>query len=461
MGINSVDDFLSHRSTERSGGFLSGWKKDGKVDTWMVCLPVALWRHGGVPRVVVVENKTTKENETRVWSGNWSCHETEDVLKKQYKRDEEKNRVAPPNYCALCRLTDVMFHLVTSGRVDWLKPIFKFEGDEAKETKVLHAGGMWMSRKSYEELEKDELKRAKDAGVSLKEMSWQENCFAKMEYVARVVDNAHPESGVQIATVTSSLGDKIKDVIVDQREDRGVEEGDPFKNPYAIQWEFREREPVPANMYKVRPMLKLPLTPAINALLQAEPPDISKMVQPFNTQEMRAFLESHALVKLPWDDIFNVQKRIPKAPESLKDVAPPKTKSTQVAVPEDLEEPKPSKAVQKAKPARPAIPSEDDPKAVNCAACGTDDDLKPMWEDDTTCPHCGAKYTASGDLIPREEAAKPKMRKRGENGTAETTKTAPKEMEDFSAPVTKTKVKAPAQREPGDDTEENEDDLPF
>jgi hypothetical protein len=34
-------------------------------------------------------------------------------------------------------------------------------------------------------------------------------------------------------------------------------------------------------------------------------------------------------------------------------------------------------------------------------------------------------------------------------------------MEDFSAPVTKTKVKAPAQREPGDDTEENEDDLPF
>ena len=465
-GINSVDDFLGHRSTERSGGFLSGWKKDGKVDTWMAALPVAFWRHGGIPRVVVVEDKQTKENVTRVWSGNWGCHEDESVLKKMYRRNKETGELEMPrHYCPLDRLIETMYQLVKAERVDWLKPIFKFEGDEPKETVILHAGGIYMGRKAYEDLEPDEIKRARDAGVSLKDMAWKENCNAKMEYICRVVDNAHPETGVQIATVTSSLGDKIKDVIIDQREDRGVEEGDPFKNPYCIQWEYREREQDPKKMYHARPKLQVPLTPAIAKLLQAPPPDVAKMVQPFNVQEMRAFLEGHALVKLPWDDIFNVSKRapaVPKSPESIQDVAPPKPrKSPTEPVLEDLETPKPSKAVQTkdvAMRGRPPIPSEDDPRAVNCEACGTDDNLKPMWEDDTTCPHCGAKYTADGKLLPKVEEAPKKMRKRGESAAA--APTAKVEMEDFSVPVAAKKA-PPKSREPGDDSEEDEDPLPF
>jgi hypothetical protein len=111
-----------------------------------------------------------------------------------------------------------------------------------------------------------------------------------------------------------------------------------------------------------------------------------------------------------------------------------------------------------AKGGRSPYPSEDDPRAVGCegkledgSECG-----KPIWEDETKCPHCGALYTADGKLIPKEEPRK--LRKRGEAAPA--AKAA--EMEDLSAPVAPKKAAVPTkQREPGDDTEEDEDELPF
>ena len=193
-----IDDFLSHRSSDR-GAYLTKWKDDGKVNTWMHCerLPMAVWRHGGIPKVVVLEDKKTGESVRHVWSGEYVCHEDESVLKKQYKLNPDGSREVPPEYCPDCRLADYARRLVGSGRKSWMDPLFEWEADDPKENLTLTAGGIFMSRKAFDELELDEddTKEMRKRGIVIKDM-WKQNVFAKMSYLFCVVDDAHPESGV-------------------------------------------------------------------------------------------------------------------------------------------------------------------------------------------------------------------------------------------------------------------------
>jgi len=425
----SIDDFLNHKTSDR-GAYLNKWKEDGKVNTWMhtECLPIAVWRHGGIPRVVVQEDKDTGEQVTRVWIGKAICHETEDVLKKQFKFTQQGAREIPPEYCPICCLVDYVRRLVNAGRIDRWAPVFKFEGDDEKETVTLHAGPMFMTRKMYEDLDDDEKKAAKKAGVFVKD-AWKEVCHAGMNYLFRVVDDSHPESGVQIAFEPQSLGESVKLVISDRRQSKGVEEGNPLLNPYCIQWQYRENEPDFKKKYHALAIEKQQLSPAIEALIYGPAPDISRDIKPFNIQEMRAFLEEHALIKLPWNDIFKVKTRAPKE----------EARADQESDPEETkpvlrQRPKPA---VKAAPKRAPFPEDDDEHAVGCEKCE-----KAMWDDDVVCPHCDARYTADGKLLPDEPEPpkKPPMRKRGQKV----------EESDAAEPPIDTKSSG-----------EDEDDLPF
>ena len=451
-----IDDFLQHKTSGGRGAYLTGWKKEGKVNTWLHTqrLPMAVWRHAHIPKVVVLEDRQTNESVRHIWSGEWVCPEDESVLLSQYAVDPKGARENPPEYCPICRLNDYIRRAVQAGRIPWTKEVFRFEGDVEKERLILHAGGMFMTRKQYDALDAEEIKEARKLGVNVKEM-WKENCYAKAEYLFCVVDDAHPESGIQKAFNPSSLGDKVKDVIADMRESKGVEEGDPTINPYCIQWQYREGEPDPKKMYHALAIQKQRLTPAIEKLIYGPPPDISKDIRPFNLVEMRAYLEEHALIKLPWDQIFDVKVR-----EEREEPAPEPTRQRRAAAPTDDEpEPTPAKGAKRrgAAPARAKFPDDDDEHAV---ACENPDCEKAMWDDEHECPHCGSKYDDDFKLVvaepePPKKAAGPK--KRG---------VVPPPAESTPAPA---KAKAPepapsepAGRQPGDDEEEdNEDPLPF
>lgn len=426
----AIDDFLNHRTGGSRGGYMKSWKKDGRVNTWMhtARLPMAVWKHTGFPRIVLLEDRQANEQVARVWSGDYVCHEREDVLRAQYDLTPKGEREDPPLYCPLCRLVDCVRRLVASGRLPWHKALFKFTGDVEKETLTLHAGGLFMTRKMVDDLDEEEVRDAKKQGLVVKEM-WKESGYAKAEYLFCVVDDAHPEAGLQKTFERPSLGDAVKDVIAKERESEGAEDGDPTVNPYAIQWQYRKDEE-PKKMYAALRMRRLELTPAIEALITGPAPDIRSDIKPFNVVEMRAFLEQHALVKLPWDEIFKVEEREeeeeseppserrPAAPTAKRAASKPRREE-----PEELEEPEPSRSV-KAKPAKPEapkgpkkrgapkrepIPDDDDPKAVACEQCG-----KAMWDDAHECPHegCGAQYDAQFKLIADEEPKKAPPRRR-------------------------------------------------
>jgi hypothetical protein len=459
-----IDDFLQHRTSER-GAYLSKWKEDGKVNTWMHTerLPMAVWRHGGIPKVVVLEDKKTGESVRHVWSGDWVCHEDESVLKNQYKL-EDGVRKFPALYCPICRLIDYLRKLEQSGRKNWKEPVFRWEADDEDENLQLTLGGMFMSRKHFEDMDisEDEARAMKKAGIAIRDI-WKQNIYPKASYLFCVVDDQHPESGVQKAFNTSSLGDAVKDVIADRREALGAEEGDPTLHPYCIQWQYREKEKNPKDKYHALAMDKIKLTPAVRSLITGPPPDISRDVRPFNLVEMRAFLEEAALMKLPWDDIFDVKKRVVQEVEE-------EPRPTRKPKPRDDEEPepRPSRSVAGGAPGkkekgnkRPPFPGEDDDNAVACEGplengeeCG-----QPIWSDETLCPHCGAEYDQDGKLVPKEKP-KGKLRKRSEAAEPEEKPRAATKKSAKQAPAPEESRPAP-RREPGDDAEEDLDPIPF
>ena len=316
----NIDGFLNHRSSDR-GAYLTKWKATGKVNTWLHTgsLPMSVWRHGGIPRIVVKENKQTGDAVRHVWSGDHVCHEPEDVLKAQYRHDDDGKRTVPPQYCPICRLVEYCRHMCKSGRWDWLDKVFRFEADDPDETLTLFAGALWMTRRDFDDLEKDDVRKAKDAGLVIGGKgggeAWKQNAYAGLKYLFLVVDDQHPESGVQKSFETSSLGDAVKDVITDARESKGVEQGNPLIHPYCIQWLYNEREPDPKKKYHARVIENVELSPAIEQLITGPAPDVSRDIKPYNLAEMRAFLEECALVKFPWDQLFQVKTR-PVAPSS-------------------------------------------------------------------------------------------------------------------------------------------------
>jgi hypothetical protein len=397
MVPNSIDSFLNHKTSDRSGGFLSKWRKKdqtSKIDTWLhrKRVPVALWQHN-LPRLFVKADKDTGENVTLVWGGQYNCLETEKVLKKQHHRNDDGSREVEPERCPVCKLIEVVRDMVDNNEIDWTKVIFRFQGD--KDIKVIHAGGIYGGfNAEKDELTLEDKKKLSNAGISLKD-SWQENVYAKCNYVFCVVDNANISNGVQIATETSLLGDKVKEVMNDAIESLGVEEGNPFINPYCIQWEHRPSEQEFQKKYKARRMEKYPLTPEIDAVISSEPPDLTQVLKPFNVKTMRAFLERHCTIpNMPWDEIFEGVKDL-KEEDTAGEFPPADVKSGEDDAPAEDMCPLCGKTEEEGCP------------HVACNKCDA-----PMLESDPTCKACGHVYRVEPPTPP------PAMKKGGRKRTA-------------------------------------------
>jgi hypothetical protein len=365
--MNTVDDFLSHKSSDRSGGFLDKWKKDKTVNIWLhtECLPIAIWRHG-FPRLVIMEDDG--ENVRKFFGGNYNCHEPETTLKKQYKRNADESREIAPIYCPICKLVDWCYLEIAEGRIDFTKLMFRFEATDPKDTVTIHTGGL-CNLYGSDDLTAEQKQAMKKAGISPKE-AWRENAYAKLSYLFRVVDNANPDKGVQTAIETGLLGDKVKDVIADARESKGEDEGNPFRNPFCIQWEYKENEQVFNKKYHARRIEKYALTPAIEKLIRGPKPDVSRLIEPFDVKTMRAFLERNCVLKgVPWDEIFDVKKREEEDDDDSDAASSDRT--PEVATDGDADD----------------ATSQGADDEVACDACE-----KPMKASDAECPHCGEKY---------------------------------------------------------------------
>lgn len=403
MATDIYDEFLEHSGREQYGKFFGNWKKrtPPRADVWLHTglAPKPSWRHQFY-RVETRENKETKEEERVVWSMTFNCHEHESVLKKQFKLDDDGYRLVPPEKCPMCRMVECIRAAVVEKRLSPLEPIFRFVGDDEDEATELVAIGLLNAfpkskegfaavDKSGERQNDDEYalptyKEFRDAELSLKD-GWKQNAMAKLSYVFAIVDNDDPSRGVQIATETGLLGDKVKGVIADRRDQLGSDEGSLAKNPAAIRWMHKPDEQEFGKKYHALLMPKLPLTDEIEALIRSDPPDLTSQLDPGDTGTLRALMERYALVDLPFDEIFAGHSSTPR---DSKDKAKTGSSSSSKKPLKDEEEedeiPTRQKKAAEAKKPDPKSKKKDEPIEFECSECG-----EGLRASDTECPKCG------------------------------------------------------------------------
>ena len=370
--FSNIDDFLKFRGSEGGGQKrLKDWKKKGLFTFWFhtACMPSRVWLHK-IPELVVRTDRNTQAPLKNVWGRQHVCHEDESILKKQkFTTKPEGRREHPPKRCGVCRVTDGIRNMIIDGRIKDTQIVFRFEGsDKPEENQVIHAGGLCNFWKR--DLEPEEKARLNAAGVYASKV-WAENMMAGLNYVFAVCDHEDANAGVQVAIQNQLVGDKVRKLINDEIASKD-DAGNPFTHPYAIQLVYNEHEKKIDDKYHARRIDKYALTPDVEKVIRGPKPDLSKFVTPFNAAALRATLEKHATIDLPWDRWFPIDVPAEEAPPPVEPPPAPKTYST---------------------PSAPAAPAEElgDP----CEDCGA-----PMTKTQTTCGKCGAVYAVEEPAAP-------------------------------------------------------------
>lgn len=412
--FQNVDDFLNYKGSETTGGKrLKGWANDpGFLNWWMHTqqFPIAIWYHR-LPELVVWSPKDAQDTKKKnIWGRQLACHEDDKILKKMYFRNDDGSREFPPKKCGLCRCVECVYQMVRRGQLQDTDLIFKWEGsDKPEENIALHAGGFanYWKRDKLSDAEKE---RLKNSGIyfSGKQGVWRENAQAKLNYIFVGVNQDDVAAGVQVAVQTKDVGEKVRATINKEIASNDGDAGNPFINPYCIQVLYKAEEKEFGKKYDALRMNRFKLTPEIERLIKGEKPSVKKYTDKFDQALVRSQLESHALVDLPWDRIFDVE---------AGPVEPPGPK-TSAQVPADV---KPSAPAAPPAPAAaaPAASSGgrrrvEPPKEEMGDPC--DDCKAPMTKTQTKCTQCGAVYAndtpapaAAAPAAPAAPAAEPSM----------------------------------------------------
>lgn len=409
----SLNAFLGHRTSGGSGEFLEPWRDKGSVKIWLHTKAGfhALWNHNW-PRVITVKNKQSGEDELRVVSSRFVCHDPETVTRKARYKDDDGRREHSPIRCPICFMLDWISAEVAAGRLDWCAPVFRFEGDGDEERNVtLHAGGM-IGLYGKKEISKEELQQMKKAGVSRK-TAWREKIEVRCQYLFQVVDDADPSAGVVKALEAGDLGDKLKEELRKEIKKRG-EKGNPGINPYPLLWEYDEAEEQFGKKYKVTAMSDDRPSKTVLRLIQGPKLDLTKDVTPGNCIQLRAEMEQHALIDLPFDEFFaeaekaglmREQKATPKTSTKPAPVAAKKPPACdeeddedddkeEDGEPESTPETAPKKTTTFASTSAQKKPAAPPPDTSPCDFCG-----KPIGDDDLICPHCESTFSDNKENI--------------------------------------------------------------
>jgi len=377
-----MDEWLTHSGSSGGAGYLKNWKKDGQVDIWLhpATGMAALWAHG-FARVVRMKDEKTNDYVLKVRRIRFNSYERESVLRKQRFRNNDGTREYPPEVCPFSLTLEWVREQIADRKIGWCDPIFRFEagGDDDQ---VIHAGGFTgiFGKKDMTEAEKRELRRA---GIRRDE-AFMENSTARLQYVFRVVQNDEPGDGCVIAIESQTLGDKMKKLINDRREDLGKDEGDPRKHPVCFRWRYDESEEF-SNKYDAKVITSIKLSDEIKRVFDAEPPAIDELIGPSNVAVLRQLFETHwchETVDPPWAELFEpITKFLKKENPSLLDL-PESFDHGANASDNDEDDDEDDEGEDD----EDDDEGEDD-EEVECDSC-----KKPMAADALTCPHCGAEY---------------------------------------------------------------------
>lgn len=135
---------------------------------------------------------------------------------------------------------------------------------------------------------------------------WRLAFKPSMQYIITVIDHEHPEDNIRVTAEKFSLGEKIKSSIFKEIDRKGIELGDPDKNPYAFKWIFNPKARAKTDYYDAYPYEKATLTDEIKELLMHPELDLSPWIAPGDTKLLRQIMEAHiTLEDIDFDMLFD------------------------------------------------------------------------------------------------------------------------------------------------------------
>ena len=330
-----LDGFLgaSSKSPKSGGSFLGSWKKNvdedhGEITVWLTtkCMPFAFWAH---PMQAVIES----QDKLKVVPRMFGCHEA--GIMKQIRKDQVVSASLQrwrldngeaehtPELCPQCILTDVVARMVDKGELGFTDVVFEWIGGD--NTVEIMAGGIYGEfRKKPAKLSRDKQVAMRKAKVSESE-AYKHDMKTNMKFFFVIADDANPDKGLLTTSESEGFGDKVKAAILaeklkvakqhkftdvnDPRLNASPlrEKWDPSLNPYPFVWSYDNTQD-PAKKASVIAMNGTEIPEVIRELIfNTELPDllaIESAIEPGNCYELRAELEAHCKVQLPWDEIF-------------------------------------------------------------------------------------------------------------------------------------------------------------
>lgn len=386
--FNDFDEWMDHKPTDRRVNNTLGnkWKEKDGDNGGHICIimhekraPIAVYQHQ-FPREIVFEDKQGQQV-VAFWSKPATCWESEEVLRKQYHRDEDGRRELEPSDCPMCLLLEWVYQRMLDGDILAKDVLFDFTGaTEAKNNARLTAAGMtgvFKAKQLPEILEEQRVAEKRD--------DFKELVNAKCSYILTVVDYDNPSEGVQNMCETMAVGQGIKDLYQTMKKRWGPK-GDFVKLHQPLMIEFNKKA-APKDKYKVTlaPSDQVPMTPAHLEALAKPPPPIGPEFEQFDKTLMRAFMQrywAHASIEPDWDELFGKETDADDFPHGANAPADPPPAAAKPVTTKPAATPVATGVTRT--PKAPAQPAR---KKVPCDSCKA-----PMFEDEPKCAACGAEY---------------------------------------------------------------------
>ncbi len=436
--------FLDQSADDGKGGggsgFLSGWKDKKEVVIWLHTRvqPVTLWGHQFIEEAEIKERdeagKETGKQKRVLRFPRFPSPDPKEVHARQYFR--EKGISYEPMQTPPVRDPFLLLR-------EWLR--LQGKGAKLPLDQIVFEWTDHKNRGALISWRLGELSKLVKTGQS----NFNHTLDSKYEGLFAVVDDADLEKGVTVAREGKLLTELMREVIKEQVDSRGVEEGDPTRSPYAFKWKFDKDAKSPMDTYKCYRFDRAAYTEAVFAAITSEEvPDLAKHAtfQEDDLVKVRAAFEAAAQIQLPLDQIFSDDadvrasvldpRRMPTfatgtttsdggAQQARKPAANPPSKPGAAKPPATTGGPKPPSGGTKPPAAKPAAaapkteappetpapgtggrrrkkvadeapPPPPEPERIKCEDC--DYMLLPT---DAKCPQCGAEY----EVDPDEDAA--------------------------------------------------------
>lgn len=287
-----------------SSGFLSGWKEKKEIVIWLhtAVQPVTLWGHQFIEEAEVKERtedgKETGKTKRVLRFPRFPSPDPKEVHARQYFR--EKGISYEPMQTPPIRDPFLLLR-------EWLH--LQGKGAKLPLDQVVFE---WTDHKNRGQLIQwrlGELSKLVKTGQS----NFNHTLDSKYEGLFAVVDNDNLDGGVFVAREGKLLTELMREVIKEQVDSKGLDEGDPTKSPYAFKWKFEKDAKSPMDTYKCYRFDRAPYNDAVFAAITSE--DVPDLVKHATFQEddlvkVRAAFEAAAQIQLPLDQIFSTDQDV-------------------------------------------------------------------------------------------------------------------------------------------------------